>query len=61
MGAHIAERADRHAELGDVVAARRDAHQIEFAVGQIGLLDLDSELFGRFPRCGPAFGRVLDN
>jgi len=48
-GAHIAERADLHTELGDVVAACRlhDADQIELAVGQIGLLDVDTELLPR--------------
>lgn len=61
-GAHIAQRADLHAELGDVVAARRldDADQIELAVGQVGLLDFNAELFGDFARLGGALGRVFN-
>jgi hypothetical protein len=61
-GAHIAQRADLHAELGDVVAARRldDADQIELAVGQVGLLDFNTELFGDFARLGGALGRVFN-
>src|SRR5215469_3683190 len=61
-GADVAHRADRHAELGDVVAAHRfdDADEIGVAVCQIGLLDLDPHLLGNFACGGGALGRVLD-
>src|SRR6516225_3868157 len=60
--ADIAERADLHAELGDIIAAGRlhDADKIELAVGQVGLLDVDAELLGRFLCSGGALGCVLD-
>src|SRR4029077_15478349 len=61
-GAHVAERANLHAELGDVVAARRlhDADQVKLAIGQVGLLDFDTELFGRLARGGGTLGRIFD-
>src|SRR5690349_8881849 len=61
-GAHIALRADRHAELGDIRAvwSLDDRQEIGFARGHIGLLDFEAELFGRFARRGGALRRLLD-
>src|SRR5258705_11952239 len=60
--AHVAKRAERQREFGNVVAARRIDKEYEVAVPgrEVYLLDLNAQLLREIPGSLRALRRVLD-